>query len=307
MFKENKFKIIMILLLCMVVVSGFKVLSAHNNNLYKVSFLNVGQGDAIFMQTPNKYQILIDGGPDDSVLEELRLVMPLGDKSIDLLLLSHADADHLTGLVEVIQDYDIGGVIMPEFPKQSQLYKAWIEVLTEYQIPVTMIKNEQLIKIDSRLEFHFLHPSLETLYPKISVNNASLVFIATIGAVDFLFTGDIEEEVEEKLVEAYHPFEIELLKAPHHGSKSSSSQDFLYWVEPEVVVIQSGAENKFGHPHNRVLHRYEQLSSQVFRNDLSGVLHFSFDETSINQLRYRSNSFPQLFGFELKTVYTTDD
>lgn len=300
----SKIKYSLILLVCTLLV--VKLLSLKPSGAYQVSFLDVGQGDAIYLESPEGVQLLIDGGPDDSILDQLRQVMPIGDSSIDYLILSHADADHIRGLIEVIDQYRINTVIMPEFPKSSGLYKQWIQVLAEQSIPVKYIVKEEKINIDSHLQLHFLHPSPSTMYSGISANDASLVFIASISEMDFFFTGDIESKTERDIVKTYTQLDIdiEVLKSPHHGSKTSSSEELLDWSKPELVVVQSGRDNKYSHPHNRVIHRYQSRDMNILRTDQLGVIHLFFNSQQIWQGFPRIKGFPQLFGFQFQSMYT---
>lgn len=271
-------------------------------NKLLVHFLDIGQGDAIFLDYQG-FQILVDGGPDNRIIEQLRQTMPIGDNTIDWVILSHPDADHLGGLLDVINSYQVDKVIMPKISKDTSLYEAWESILVKKEISIFYIEQQEEITLTEDYHIRFLHPTPNTIEKHFAPNNYSLVTHILFGEIDLLLTGDIEAEVEELLVKEYKELDIELLKSPHHGSKSSSTPEFLEMLSPELVVIQSGKDNKFGHPHNRVLFRYEQIGAQVFRNDQEGDLRFAFFSNKIDRLTPRIGIFPQLFGFASETMY----
>ncbi len=295
-------KIICVLLMTIFTIWHF-VLS--QNEELQVHFLAVGQGDAIFIQYKD-FQILVDGGPDNLVLEKLREVMPIGDHTIDWIILSHPDADHLMGLVDILQSYSVNQIFMPDVKKETRLYQAWIEVIEEKEIPVTLVRDSFREQIQTDLLIEFLHPSPKTIDPKFAANNYSIIVQLTFGQIDILLTGDIEEEVEEKFVEVYPKRDIEVLKAAHHGSKSSSTLEFLESTQPEIIVIEVGEGNKFGHPHERVLYRYNQLRATILRTDQEGTISLSTNGRGIWRLIPRLPILHELVGFNKETLYTGD-
>jgi competence protein ComEC len=241
-----------------------------------VTFLDVGQGDAIFIQTPSGKQILIDGGPSDTaLLSQLGQRMPFWDRSIDLVLLTHPESDHVTGLIAVLERYRVDAVVFREIEMDSATYERWLEAVAEEGASVYQGEAGLRLALDEGLEVIVLHPGAEL---EEDANNNSVVTRLTYGQVSLLLTGDIEAEVEVHLVGAQHTapqLRSTVLKVPHHGSCSSTSQAFLDAVDPEVTIISVGADNRFGHPCDEVLERLGGLP--VYRTDEHGAIEIISD------------------------------
>ena len=238
-----------------------------------VVFLDVGQGDAIFIQTPSGKQVLVDGGPSETVLlSQLGRQMPFWDRTLDVIVLTHPDADHITGLVPVLERYQVDTVIFREMEHESDVYEYWLQLLKAEGAAVYQGEAGLLLTLDEGLEMTVLHPGVELLE---DANNNSIVTRLTYGQVSVLLPGDIEAEVEHRLMAEGTTLASTVLKAAHHGSCSSTSQEFLDTVDPEVVVISVGAENRFRHPCAEVLERLKGLL--VYRTDEHGAVEIISD------------------------------
>jgi competence protein ComEC len=247
-----------------------------------VYFLDVGQGDAIFVVTPMGKQILVDGGPAPSViLNQLARHMPFWDRSLDLVVATSSDSDHLAGLVAVLERYQVGAVLAHEWSAHNApAVVRWSQLVAErrpVRIPPEAGTNFQ---IESGVEMTLLHPDMDAV-ASLSSNDASLVTRLTLRGVSFLFTGDIEAEGEELLIHSGRLRPTTILKAAHHGSKTSSSQEFLDLVDPLFVVISVGAGNPFGHPSPEVLARLADRNTRIFRTDQSGTIEIATDGTRL--------------------------
>ena len=241
----------------------------------EVHFLDVGQGDAIYIRTPDEIDILIDGGPDKTILSQLGSVMPYWDREIDVMILSHPHSDHVSGLVEVLRRYEVKQIYYTGVLHTAPDYLAWLEEIKKQQIPISIVSSRFNINLGEETELQFLWTQESLINKKvIELNNASIVNKLVFGDVSFLLTGDIEEEVERDLIESGLDLSSTIMKAPHHGSKSSNTEDFIKAVNPQQVVIQCGEDNSFHHPHGRVLNRYERGEIEIFRNDLDGRVSF---------------------------------
>ncbi len=249
-----------------------------------VTFLNVGQGDAIFIQTPSGRQVLIDGGPSETaLLSQLGRRMPFWDCSIDLVLLTHPESDHVTGLIAVLERYRVDAVVFREMALDSATYARWLEVVAAEGAAVHEGKAGLRLALDEAdarhpVEMVVLHPGSQL---EEDANNNSVVTRLTYDQVSLLLTGDSEAEVEANLVGAHRdaPLQSTVLKVQHHGSCSSTSQAFLEAVDPEVVVISVGADNRFGHPCDEVLQRLDGLP--VYRTDERGAVEIVSNGTQI--------------------------
>jgi len=258
-----------------------KGLSLENQQL-QVHFLDVGQGDAILIQTPNEQNILIDGGPDSTILYELGDVMPFYDHEIDIMILTHPHSDHVAGLVDVLKKYDVKQIYYTGVIHTAPDYIAWLEEIKDQGVPLEIIKKQYTLDLGSDLRLDFLYPFDDFSFQRVKdLNNSSIVNKLNYGDTSFLFMGDAEIEVEEELIESGIEVKSDVLKIGHHGSTSSSSEEFLAAVDPEFVVIQVGQDNPFGHPHMRILKRLERQEVKVHRNDLEGTITFISDGEKI--------------------------
>jgi len=253
------------------------VLTIPDDKLH-VSFLDVGQGDAILIQTPNRQNILIDGGPDPQKINlELSKKLPFWDRTIDLMISTQPQADHITGLVEVLQRYKVKQVLESGIPYDSRIYREWLNVIEDKQIKHEIATAGQEIDSGSGIKIEVLNPPAK-LFQETShdVDNNGVVIRVSWGKVSFLFTADIREEAEFALVRQRAKLKSTVLKVAHHGSKTSTSPQFLAVVNPEVAVISVGGNNTFGHPNPEVVERLvDRLSEEkVYRTDKNGTIEF---------------------------------
>ena len=246
----------------------------------QVTFLDVGQGDAIYIRTPAGQDILIDGGPSPQRLaQELSKQMPFWDRTIELVVSTHADADHLTGLVEVLKRYEITQIVDPGVPSDTDLYREWRQLIEDKNVPDTAVSAGQRIRMDGNLEFEVLNPYDHS----ISDTNAScLVLNLDYGGVSFLFTGDLPQAAEQELTYRRLLPDTTVLKVAHHGSNGSTGAAFLAVTRPELAVIQVG-KNSYGHPAPGVVSALDAIciDNGVFRTDTSGTLTFVTDGHTI--------------------------
>ena len=246
-----------------------------------VSFLDVGQGDAILIQTPNGQDILIDGGPDPQKINlELSKKLPFWDRTIDLVVSTQPQADHITGLVEVLQRYKVKQVLEPGVSYNSSIYQEWCSLTGEKQIDCDNASAGQEIDLGSGVKIEVLNPP-ESLWEGTSddVDNNGVVLRLSWDNFSFLFTADIREDVEFELIGQRASLRSTVLKVAHHGSKTSTTSQFLAAVDPEVAVISVGKDNPFGHPSPEV---WERLigrlgEGNVYRTDEDGTIEFITD------------------------------
>lgn len=260
-------------LVCLNVVAWAVVYDLSRSRMLEVVFFDVGQGDAIFIETPQGHQILIDGGPSLAVLEKLAKEMPFYDRTIDLIILTHPERDHLFGLLEVLKSYHVENILWTGIVRETAEWQEWIELLQEEEAEIKIAEaGQKIIFQEDPLIF------MEILYPFENLagqefknsNDTSIVASLIFEDISFLFTGDIGKKVEAELIEQNIDLESDVLKVCHHGSKTSSSLGFLEAVSPEVAVIQVGKDNSYGHPHPEVLANLEQFGIYVLRADING-------------------------------------
>jgi len=236
-----------------------------------VYFFNVGQGDSIFIASKDGTQILIDGGPNSRVLGELAKAMPYYDDSIDLVVLSHPHADHLSGLIDVLKRYKVGKVVESGVIYRTPEHDAFEEIASQ--------KNIQRIDIEHPSIITFGGVTLKILYPNVSfenktvknVNETSLVILLEFEGKKILFTGDAGKATEDKLLAEGVLEDVDVLKVGHQGSKFSSSANFLNKILPEYAVIEVG-KNSYGHPTEEALSRLATVGAKIFRTDRDGTV-----------------------------------
>jgi competence protein ComEC len=240
----------------------------------RVVFFDVGQGDSIFVTTQQGHQVLIDGGPNEKVLEKLGKYMAPWDRSIDMVVLTHPDADHVTGLPSVLEHYQVKHVLWTGVVKDTTIARRFEQAVAQENAQVTFAKAGQSIFAGEAV-FYVVYP-FEVLQGQTSkkVNDTSVV-VQLVGKKDsVLLTGDISDTVEKQLLE--QNIQAGILKVAHHGSKSSSSAVFLQAVAPHTGVILVAHDNWYGHPHNNVLVKLAGYGIQVMRTDELGDITIEF-------------------------------
>lgn len=251
-----------------------------DGNLH-VSFLDVGQGDAILIQSPAGRQVLVDGGRYPNVLlAELGRQMPFWDRSLDVVVATHADDDHVGGLVEVVERYRVDHLLTNGLePLSDPAFDALVWSARERGVTLTAAQAGQRIAIDEGVVLEVLHPSPG--FWADSPNEMSVVLRLDYGNLSVLLTGDSESAAEAALLAGASNLGSVVLKAGHHGANSSSGETFLDAVRPMVVVVSAGRDNTYGHPHPAVLERFAASGARVLRTDQQGTLTLSSDGRSM--------------------------
>lgn len=252
--------------------------------------LDVGQGMAIYIRFPNGFDVLYDGGPDDKVFEELGEVMPAWDRKINLLISSHNHADHLVGLIEVLERYKVDEVWLSGAIHTTETYKKFLTAIDQSgaKIQTCYVGGDCRVSHKSSGQIVILFPfnDLTGTQPK-NQNNASLVARVEYGETAILLPGEIEKESENEIIQSYCPSNVgtycntplqsDILQSPHQGSHSSSTPEFLQMVKPTDIFIAVGADNQYGHPHQDILQRYKEMGFNVYRTDLCGRIEVGAD------------------------------
>ena len=262
------------ILLVLNIFSWNVVRDLNKPRFLEVNFLNVGQGDAVFIESPKRQQILIDGGPDSAVLEKLAKKMPFWDRTIDLIILSHPEKDHLTGLLDVLKRYKVENILWTGVVRDTPEYKEWTELIKKEGAQIRIAKAGQKIELssnpDNLIYFNIFNPNSDLSGQDFKdSNDTSIVADIVFNDVSFLFTGDISSALEKKLVLVGLPLESNVLKVSHHGSKYSTADYFLESVSPDIAVIEVG-KNSYGHPTEEVLERLKNFGIKTLRTDLDG-------------------------------------
>jgi beta-lactamase superfamily II metal-dependent hydrolase len=251
---------------------------AHANPL-NVVFFDVGQGDAALITTPSGKRILIDGGPPEA---EMALRSKLGRAPLDLVLLSHRHADHLGGLPAIIEQPGAKLFIDSTFPHPSPLYDHLVRALAAQKVTVRNAEAGRVIDLGDDAKLTLLSPPEPPITgTRSDVNANSVVARLDYGKFSVLFTGDAEAETERQLLASGRPLGARVVKVPHHGSGYSSTAEFAFKVRPEYAIMSVGAHNRYGHPDEQTVRRWERLGAKVYRTDLSGDVTVTSDGNSI--------------------------
>lgn len=270
-------KLLKFLLFCWTISILLIVYDGHfllNQQKFKLHFLNIGQGDAILMRSPTNCSILIDGGPPNTLVDSISKYLPPLQSKIDLVILTHPHMDHMGGLIQVLERYKVEKLWMTGVGYPSAAYDQFKSLVGNVEY-VTAASKYNLCGIKLEILFPFnimLGEELE------NVNNSSIVLVATINDHQVWLSGDAELEEEAELLNAYDlsRYNIEIFKAGHHGSRTSSSAQLLDTLNPKIMVIQSGEGNTYLHPHPETLQKAFQRNIKVYRNDLNGTVTFFF-------------------------------
>jgi competence protein ComEC len=263
-------------------------LPKNNSQELMVSFLDVGQGDAIYIQSPNGNNLLIDAGPYSSIQKTLKKITG-SDTHLDAILFTHPDQDHIGGLSSILSQYDTPMIIHPEKTTGTKTYANLMFQINEKKIEHIIARRGERIILDRNRKIYMdiLFPDQDTSSFS-DTNTASIVSLVTYGSTRFILTGDAPADVETFLTQVSPkeppPQDITtVLKLGHHGSKTSSSNLFLNTFNPDYAIISSGANNRYGHPHNEVTQRITDMGIPILTTSEMGTITFFSDG---NRVRY---------------------
>lgn len=274
----------------------------QNRFCLEIVFLDVGQGDSIFIQAPNGYQTLLDAGPNSDIVRALSEFLPYYDRSIDLLIASHSDADHVAGFVDILERFEIGTYGRNYFDDTDALSVEISKLILEKNVDLVSLGAGDQIFLDRQRNIF-----IEILWPppdhlEEDNNDNSVVVRVVYDEVEFLLTGDASVEIEKKLIQNFatdtnantlvhvdsqNNLQSNILKAGHHGSRTSTHSTFLDAVNPDYVIISAGEDNRFGHPHQEVIDLINKKSIQrqaqngpeikILETSQRGSIHFKTD------------------------------
>ncbi len=274
----KKWSTLPVLIAAVLVWTG--ALTIPDNNL-RVSILNVGQGDAILVQTPGHHKILIDGGPSPQAIKlELSKKLPFWDRTIDLIIVTQPQADHITGLVEILRNYNVKHVVTSKITYNSLVYNQMLNLIQSKRIKYSHAHAGQEISYGDGIKIEVLHPPISLLQKTAAdINKNGMVLRLSYNETSFLFTADIDEEVEWYLISQRARLNSTVLKVAHHGSRTSTSAELLAVANPSIAVISVANANNFGHPHPEVITRlYQRIGTdKVLLTATNGTIEFITD------------------------------
>ena len=269
----KKIRIIFLTCLCLLVVgcsSPFvenddeASISTFSSGTLKVNYIDVGQGDSIFIQLPNNKTMLIDAGEAYKSDNVINYLDDLGITKINYVIGTHPHTDHIGGLEEVINTFDIGSIYMPRAVSTSKTYEDLLTTISSKGLKVKTAKSGVVVLDEDNLKLEFIAPNSDS-YSEL--NNYSAVLKLTYLDNTFLFMGDAETLSEDEIT---NEIKADVIKVGHHGSDSSSSLEFVKKVSPEYAIIMVGVGNSYNHPYQSIIDRYESVGAKVLRTDLDG-------------------------------------
>lgn len=255
----------------------------------RVSFLDVGQGDAILIQTPSGHTMLVDGGVSDIVLEKVSEKMSYFTHRIDIVVATHPDADHITGLIPILQKYEIDHIVVSPMTSHTGVFEVLqksIEVESDGQVVDhhaqvhTGVVGDEIIFGDGVVA-HILYPRENFHGDEKDTNSASVSIVITYGDESVLLTGDLPSTHEGELIGKTLPRKLTIYKAGHHGSKYSSGEQLLSYIRPEYTVISAGRDNTYGHPNHEAVERLQKYTKEIISTIDRGTISFLLDGTNV--------------------------
>ncbi|HBF2562369.1 TPA: MBL fold metallo-hydrolase [Clostridioides difficile] len=249
------------------------LISCDKKSLLSIHMIDVGQGDSILVQTPTNKNILIDGGDEDSENIIISYLRQKRIKTIDIIIATHPDSDHIGSLDNVIKKFNVNSIYMPEQSTDSEAYQNLINSCTDKNLSIQHLYKNDVLNIDNNINIYVLSPS----YIQEESNLNSIVFKLTFNDNSFLFMGDAEEENEKEILHSFKLNNINFIKIGHHGSNSSSSLEFIKKISPDIAAISCGYKNQYGHPHREVINNLKQNHVSIYRTDRIGDIVFYSD------------------------------
>ena len=288
-FKQNRDDVIKKIIIISIIISLCMIFIPRD---LQINFVDVGQGDSTFIITPKNKTILIDGGGSNTgsfdVGENTLLpyVLDKGYNKIDFMIISHFDSDHVGGLLTILEEIKVEKILIAKQEEQSENYKRFLNIVKEKNIPVIIGKEGDKINIEKDLYLDILFPESEQIEENM-INNNSLVFNMHYNNFSMLFTGDIEEIAEKRIIEITNKSRLkaDIIKIPHHGSKTSSTRELLEIVLPKIALIGVGKDNLFGHPSSETIDKLNELKIKTYRTDINGEIMINVNKSGIRRIR----------------------
>ncbi|MBI5152304.1 MBL fold metallo-hydrolase [Candidatus Peregrinibacteria bacterium] len=249
------------------------LLRGFPDNRLHIYFLDVGQGDSILIQSPDKRYILVDAGPSSSAQKLISNITGNFRRRIDLVIVTHPHNDHYAGLIDIVGKYEIGTIILPVIAGNEPLYNSFLNEIQKRKIKTVFAPSKTDINFGAGVYLDIIDiPAPITK----NANEASALIRILYGRLSIFLTGDAPTEEEFAALATNQDLRADILKVGHHGSKYSTTEEFLSAVQPAIAVIQSGIKNRFGHPHPETLSRLQKFNAQIFRNDEKSTIEFVF-------------------------------
>lgn len=281
------------------ILTSFLFVFLSFSSILKFYFLDVGQGDAILMLTPNNKTMLVDAGDCDEFHDYgedvYDFIVQLGIKKLDAVVITHPHKDHIGGMKYILSNIKVGKFYDPGFPYPSSTYAELLNIVDNEGIKYELAREGKRIELDPKVEILILYPPKNLIFD--DPNNNGVVIRVKYGEVAVMLTGDIEKNAEYTILKMYRSKKnmliANILKVAHHGSATSTTEEFLDNVIPEVAIISCGINNRFGHPHPVVVKRLKSYGVEIYRTDKDGTIEVIIDgkDYIINKLNTRNTIY----------------
>lgn len=256
----------------------------------KISYLDIGQADSIFIILPNDETILIDAGEQVSSEDVIQYIKGSGKTTLDYVIATHPHADHIGGMAEVLKAFNVKNVYMPNKTHTSKTFENLIDTIDEKGLAINVAKAGKTIFDYGNVKAEFIAPNEESYS---DLNNYSAVVLLTYNDRHFLFMGDVEQESETEIMTAGYDFTTDVLKVGHHGSETSSSETFIKKMRPKYAVISCGEGNSYGQPHADTLATLNNFHVEIYRTDTDGTIVAKCDGENISLDRLNADMQPR--------------
>ncbi|MFA6353799.1 MAG: ComEC/Rec2 family competence protein [Candidatus Paceibacterota bacterium] len=273
-----------IIVFALILFNAFLLYTDWQNSHREFTFamLDVGQGDSLFIESPTGTQIMFDGGPSRSVLGSLTRIISPFDKSIDALVITNPDSDHIGGFLDILKNYKVGRVFESGTLTDSKIYQSLREEMKKQNIPDILVKKGMKLDIGGGVIIDILFPDRDV--SAWATNDGGVVAKLSFGETSIMLTGDVTAKTEKIILEENYSLQLAstILKVGHHGSRTSSSISFVKAVMPSYALISDGKDNNYGHPHQDTLDTLAQFGAKIFRTDLLGSIVMKSDGQNVN-------------------------
>lgn len=257
------------------IILCFVVLHEDRRGIMTVAFLDIGQGDSIFIESPTGTQVLVDGGPGRNLMKAIPKVLPFYDRSVDMIVVTNPDKDHYEGFIGFLRKYSTDVVLEPGTSNPSGTYKALEDEIIQKKIPKIVALKGQEIDLGGGAYLEVVFPDRDV--SGLSSNDGSIVMKLVYGKTSVMLQGDSTTKIEEYLVSKGENIQSDILKAGHHGSRTSSSEVYVAAVKPKWTIISSGVDNSYGHPHKETLETMNKFGIETFDTCNNGTIIFKSD------------------------------
>lgn len=280
--RKNYSLLIAVLVLLVINIYLFNLDFSSSQKGFRFAMLDIGQGDALFIESPTGTQVLVDAGPVKKILGPLRKMMSPFDRTIDMIVITNPDADHIGGFADVLKNYKVGLVLEPGTINDSKTFQNLKQTIEQKKIPDVLARQGMKLDLGGGATMDVLFPDHDV--STWTANDGSVVARLVYGDTSVMLTGDATMATEKILVEKLPKLNLAstVLKVGHHGSRTSSSSIFVNRVSPLFALISDGKDNKYGHPHSETLAVLEKAGAKILRTDLLGTIIMQSDGKNVS-------------------------